>query len=79
MGKLLMIQEQDDKRIERLKKRIGARTKIEVLRSALNLLERDVSKAERIVQWKKAAAHVAKNSKEVLREFQPYSLLHRHD
>ena len=41
MGKPLMLQEADADRIETLKKRLGARTKIQVVRSALDLLERD--------------------------------------
>jgi len=38
MGKPLMLQEADAERIESLKKRLRARTKIEVVRSALDLL-----------------------------------------
>ncbi|MBI5427798.1 MAG: hypothetical protein HZA02_05905 [Nitrospinae bacterium] len=79
MGKPLMIQDQDNKRIERLKKRIGARTKVEVLRSALDLLEKNADRSERIAQWKKAAALVGKASAEVLRDFQPNSRLRRID
>ena len=38
MGKPLMLQEADAERIETRKKRLGARTKIDVVRSALDLL-----------------------------------------
>jgi len=55
MGKPLMLQEADADRIETLKKRLGARTKIQVVRSALDLLERDAERAERVVRWRKAA------------------------
>ncbi len=50
MGKPLMLQEADAERIESLKKRLGARTKIEVVRSALDLLERDAERARRVAQ-----------------------------
>ena len=51
MGKPLMLQEADADRIETLKKRLGARTKIQVVRSALDLLERDAERAERVARW----------------------------
>src|SRR3972149_6064918 len=47
MGKPLMLQEADDARIESLKKRLRARTKIEVVRSALGRLERAAERAAR--------------------------------
>ena len=50
MGKPLMLQEADDARIDSLKKRLHARTKIEVARSALDLLERDAERAERMTK-----------------------------
>jgi hypothetical protein len=39
MGKPFTIQKEDDIKIEILKKQFGFKTKIEVVRSALNLLE----------------------------------------
>ena len=77
MGKPLMIQEADDQRIETLKKRLGARTKIDVVRSALDLLERDAERTERVIRWRKAAGLVAAESRRVSREFQRHSRLHR--
>ena len=77
MGKPLMLQEQDAERIESLKKRLGARTKIEVVRSALDLLERDAERAERVVRWRKAVKAAARESRAVLREFRPHSRLKR--
>jgi len=74
-----MLQEADDARIESLKKRLRARTKIEVVRSALDLLERDAERAERVAKWRKAAGVVARESRAVLREFRPHSRLHRID
>ena len=79
MGRPLMLQEADAERIETLKKRLDARTKIEVVRRALDLLERDAEKVERVAQWRKAARLVAHESGRVLREFQRHSRLRRLD
>jgi hypothetical protein len=70
MGKPLMIQKQDNEKIEELKERLGMKTKIEVLRSALVLLEEKLSKEARINRWKKASKIVGTSSMEVLKEFQ---------
>ncbi len=70
MGKPLMIKLEDDARIEKLKAKMGAKTKIDVVRSALGLLEADVSRAERIRKWEKSAKIVGKSGLEVLEEFQ---------
>jgi hypothetical protein len=79
MGKPLMLQEQDAERIEALKKRLGARTKIDVVRSALDLLERDAEKAARVARWRRAARMVAPESRKVSREAQRHSRLRRLD
>jgi hypothetical protein len=79
MGKPLMLQEADATRIETLKKRLGARTKIQVVRSALDLLERDAERVERVARWRKAVNLVAPESKKVMREFQRHSRLRRID
>ena len=79
MGKPLMLQEADADRIETLKKRLGARTKIQVVRSALDLLERDAEQAERVARWRKAVKLVQPESRRVLREFQRHSRLRRLD
>jgi hypothetical protein len=79
MGKPLMLQEADAERIETLKKRLGARTKIDVVRSALDLLEQDAEKTERVVRWRKAAKLVAAESRRVSREFQRHRRLGRLD
>ena len=79
MGKPLMLQEADAERIETLKKRLDARTKIDVVRLALDLLERDAEKAERVARWRKAARLVGSESRKVLREFQRHSRLRRLD
>jgi hypothetical protein len=77
MGKPLMLQAADAERIETLKKRLDARTKIDVVRLALDLLERDAERAERVTRWRKAAKMVADGSQQVLREFQRHSRLRR--
>lgn len=77
MGKPLMIQNQDHQRIDRLKKRLGVRTKIDVVRSGLDLLERDIDKAARVSQWKKAAGRIGGASREVLKDFNRHSRLRR--
>ena len=46
MGKPMMIQEDDEIKIEALKKKTGAKTKIEVLRRALVLLENEVDRSD---------------------------------
>ena len=48
MGKPLMIQEDDDRRIERLKERLGIATKIDVVRAGMALLEQDALRRERL-------------------------------
>ena len=79
MGKPLMLQEADAERIESLKKRLRARTKIEVVRSALDLLERDAERAERVARWRRVAGVVARESRAALRDFRPHSRLRRLD
>jgi hypothetical protein len=79
MGKPLMLQEADDERIESLKKRLRARTKIEVVRSALDLLERDAERAERVIKWRRAAGLVARESRAAQRDFRRHSRLRRLD
>ena len=77
MGKALMLQAEDAARIESLKKRLRARTKIEVVRSALDLLERDAERVEQVARWRKAVKLVARQSRTTLRQFHPHSRLRR--
>ncbi len=79
MGKPLMLQEADAERIEALKKRLDARTKIDVVRLTLDLLERDAEKADRVARWRRAARMVGRESRTVLREFHRHSRLRRLD
>ncbi len=77
MGKLLMIQEEDERRIENLKRRLGIRHKVDVLRAGIDLLEKEAERGERVSRWKRSTALVAKTSREVNAEFQTHSRLKR--
>jgi hypothetical protein len=79
MGKPLMLQEADAERIDALTKRLGARTKIDVVRSALDLLERCAEKRDRVARWKRAAKMVAAGSRKMSLELQRYGRLGRLD
>jgi hypothetical protein len=77
MGKPLMIQLYDEKKIDSLKLKLGAKTKIEVVRAGLILLEREVDRNEKAERWKKVAALVAESGREVNLEFQKHSRIKR--
>lgn len=77
MGKPLMIQEEDDAKIASLKEKLGAKTKIEVVRAGLELLEREAERKERIERWKRAARLTTASSSAVNRDFQKHSRLKR--
>jgi len=77
MGKPLMIQEEDDRRIEDLKRRFGIQHKVDVLRAGMALLEKEAGRLERIRRWKRSAALVAGTSREVNAGFQKHSRLKR--
>lgn len=73
-----MIQPEDNERLEELKKAVGAKTKVQVLREALDALERNVERQRRVARWRRAAALVGEESAKVNREFRAYSRLKRH-
>lgn len=77
MGKPLMIQPEDEVRIESLKEKMGARTKVEVVRAGLSLLEKEAERRARIARWRAAAGLVSEESKRVNQEFQRHSRLRR--
>ena len=77
VGKPLMIQEADDRRIESLKRRLGIERKVDVVRAGIELLEREAERRDRIGRWKRAAALVAKTSRTVNAEFRSHSRLKR--
>lgn len=73
MGVPLMIQEEDHRRIDQLKKDLGIHKKINVIRAGLALLEKEAEHLKRVKRWKRAAKLVAKNSHAVNKEFQAHS------
>jgi hypothetical protein len=75
-GKPLMLQEPDADRITSLQRRIGAKSKVDVVRQALSLLERRVARADRDRRWARAVSLAANESRRVNAEFQSGSLLH---
>lgn len=77
MGKPLMIQEEDERRIEELKRRLGILRKVDVLRAGIDLLEKEAERRERVRRWKRSAALVAGTSGEVNAEFRSRSRLKR--
>ena len=77
MGKPLMIQEEDERRIENLKRKLGIQRKVDVLRAGIDLLEKEAERKERVKRWKRATALVVKTSREVNTEFQSHSRLKR--
>lgn len=78
MGKPLMIQEADERRIESLKRRLRIERKVDVLRAGMDLLEREAGRRERIRRWMRAAALVAPSSREVNAELRAHSRVKRH-
>lgn len=64
-GKPQMIQEEDERRIESLKRRLGIQRKVDVLRAGIELLEKEAERRERIRRWKRAADLAASTSREV--------------
>lgn len=73
MGILLMLHEKDNQRIDHLKKDLGIHKKIDVIRAALFLLEKEAERIKRVKRWKQAAKLVAKSSDQVNKEFQRHS------
>ncbi|USN47990.1 MAG: hypothetical protein H6626_02540 [Pseudobdellovibrionaceae bacterium] len=77
MGKPLTIQSEDEAAIVSLKKRLGAKSKIEVVREGLKLLEEKVNREDRIRRWQKAVELVAGSSRKVNKEYRQHSRLKR--
>lgn len=72
-----MIQEEDDRRIERLKRLLGIEHKVGVVRAGMDLLEAEAERAVRAVRWRQAAGRVAATSRRVNAEFRAHSRLKR--
>jgi hypothetical protein len=77
MGKPLMIQEEDERRIDTLKRRLKIARKVDIVRAGIELLEKEADRRERVLRWKRAAALAAKTSREVNADFRTYSRLKR--
>lgn len=77
MGKLIMIREDDDRRIERLKKRLRIARKVDVLRAGMDLLEAHADRQARAARWRRAAGQAADSSRRVNAEFRSHSRLKR--
>jgi hypothetical protein len=77
MGKPLMIQEGDHRRIDRLKARLGVDAKVDIVRAALDLLEERAEREERVMRWKAAVAQVSSESRRINAEFRRHSRLKR--
>ena len=71
MGIPLTIQENDNFRIEHLKKDFNFAKKIDVIRAGLSLLEQEVTRMKKVKKWKNAARLVSNNSAETNKIFQP--------
>jgi hypothetical protein len=72
-----MIQEEDERRIDSLKRRLKIARKVDIVRAGIDLLEKEADRRERILRWKRAASLAARTSQEVNAEFRPYSRLKR--
>jgi hypothetical protein len=77
MGRPLMIREEDERRIEMLKRRLKIAHKVDVFRAGIELLEKEADRREKILRWKRAAALAASTSQDVNAAFQSHSRLKR--
>ena len=75
MGVPFTIQPEDDRRLKALKEDLGAGSKVEVLRKALNSLEEELRRQKRSRRLTRAARLVAQESAKVNLEFRSHSLL----
>lgn len=77
MGKPIMLREEDDARIEELKARIGAPTKVDVIRQGLALLESQAAREDKVRRWQAAVKAARRTSEAALRDFRQHSRLKR--
>jgi hypothetical protein len=77
MGKLVMLQEADDARIERLKRVLGIGRKVDVIRAGLDRLEADAEQAARSARWRRAAGRATVSSRRVNADFRSHSRIKR--
>jgi hypothetical protein len=76
-GKPLMIQDDDDRRIQRLQECLGVRRKVDVVGAGIALLEQEADRQARVARWRRAATLAAPTSKVVNADFQISSRLKR--
>lgn len=79
MPNALILQEADQLRIAALKRRLRVQTRIEVVRAALALLEREADRLDKVERWREAAGRAAAESRVALRDFRPGSRLSQVD
>ena len=77
MGKPLMIQEEDERRIVKLKRRLKIARKVDIVRAGIDLLEKEADRKDRVERWKRSTALAAETSREGNAEFRPHSRLKR--
>ena len=72
-----MLRNEDSLRIARLKHRLHAKSKAEVIRRGIELVEKEIERRDRIARWRRAAQLVAHRDLDTLRDFRTHSLLLR--
>lgn len=77
MGVPIMLRADDDERIEKLKRQTGAKTKVQVIRDALDLLEKEADRAAKVRRWAAAVQKAGQSGLAVNAEFRPHSRLKR--
>lgn len=69
MSSLLKLKDEDLVRIENVKSKLKLDTKVSVLRYALELVEKEIDRSEKIKKWERVAKRASKNSMRVNKEF----------
>jgi hypothetical protein len=77
MAKPLTIQNKDAERIQMLMKALHISKQIDVVRAGLDLLEQEAARQKRVARWAEATKAVSKQSKQINKEFQTHSRLHK--
>lgn len=69
MSSLLKLKDEDVLRIEKAKSKLNLDSKVGVLRYALELLEKEIERKEKVKKWQEVAKKASKNSMKVNKEF----------
>ena len=75
MARPMMFKEEDVELIDDLCDDLQLKTKVDVVRAGLKLLQEKVERMKRVARWKKAVHAVYKTSEKVNREMQKHSRL----